>query len=74
MSPPDTNIEKQAKRHKGPLTGMPLAIAVATVVFLGFLAWSALTDTDTSGAQSVTETETSEGQSVTVPQTETSGG
>lgn len=51
MSPPDTNVEKQTKRHKGPLAGIPLAIAIAAVVFVAFLAWSAFTGTDTSGAQ-----------------------
>lgn len=55
MSAPNTNIKKQAKRHKTPLTGMPLAAGIAIIAFLGFLAWVALTDTDTSGAQSVTE-------------------
>ena len=55
MSAPRTNIEKHVKRHKSPLTGMPLAVGIAIIAFLGFLAWGALTDTDTSGAQSVTE-------------------
>lgn len=52
MSAPDTNIKKQKRRHKGPLTGIPLAILLATIAFVGFLAWAALTDSDTDGAQS----------------------
>lgn len=51
MTAPDTNVEKQTRRHKGPLAGMPLAIAIAAAVFVGFLAWSAFTGAETSGAQ-----------------------
>lgn len=36
MTPPDTNLRKQRKRHKGPLIGMALAVIVA-VLFLGWL-------------------------------------
>ena len=37
MSAPDTNTEKQAKRHKPPLIGMPAAIILATVLFIGVM-------------------------------------
>ncbi len=46
MSAPDTHIQTQQERHIGPLSGMALSIAVATVAFLGLLAWFALTGTD----------------------------
>lgn len=46
MSPPDTNVETQGKRHKGPLSGMPLAIILACVAFLAVLGWMALNDTE----------------------------
>lgn len=46
MSAPDTNIEKQAERHKGPLSGMPGAIILASVLFLGILGWFAMTDNE----------------------------
>ncbi|QGX99019.1 hypothetical protein EI983_12365 [Roseovarius faecimaris] len=39
MSAPDTNVEKQTKRHKGPLTGMPAAIVLAVVAIVGAIAW-----------------------------------
>lgn len=34
MSAPDTNIEKQADRHKGPLVGMPMAVIVAVLAMI----------------------------------------
>ncbi len=39
MSAPNTNIERQVRRHRGPLTGIALALSVAA---LGFLVWLAL--------------------------------
>ncbi len=39
MSPPDTNIETQEKRHKGPLSGMALAVVLATALFVGLMIW-----------------------------------
>ncbi len=35
MSPPDVNIKKQEKRHRGPLIGIALGIIAAGI--LGFL-------------------------------------
>ena len=40
MSAPDTNIEKQERRHKGPMTGMKAAIGFALVLFLGLIVWT----------------------------------
>lgn len=54
MSAPDTKLEKQKRRHKPPLTGIPLAIGLAVLAFVGFLIWSAIADVDTSGAQNDT--------------------
>lgn len=51
MSAPDTNVEKQARRHKGPLTGIPLAALLAAVAFVGYLAFTALTGTGEDGPQ-----------------------
>lgn len=36
MSAPDTNLKKQARRHRGPLVGMAIAVILA-VAFLGWL-------------------------------------
>lgn len=37
MSAPDTNLEKQKSRHRGPLLGLAICIATATLLFLGYL-------------------------------------
>ena len=41
MSAPDTNLEKQARRHKGPLWGMLTGVAVVALLLLGYLIWVA---------------------------------
>lgn len=40
MTPPDTNIKKQAKRHWGPLVGITFALLVAAAAFLWWMAES----------------------------------
>lgn len=47
MSAPQTNIEKQKKRHRGPLIGMALLVVVAVPVFLLWLTPDAETDVNT---------------------------
>lgn len=37
MSAPDTNLEKQKRRHIGPLLGMGLAVLFVIGLFLGYL-------------------------------------
>lgn len=40
MSPPDTNLEKQKTRHRGPLTGIVIAlgfVVILIVVYMLFL-------------------------------------
>lgn len=37
MSAPNTNLNKQAKRHKGPLLGMIAAVVLAVVLLVWFL-------------------------------------
>ena len=39
MSAPDTNVEKQVKRHNTPLTGMAVAGGFAAILLLGLLIW-----------------------------------
>lgn len=41
MSAPDTNIDKQTRRHKGPLIGIISALVIAGLLFLAFLTWVA---------------------------------
>lgn len=40
MSAPDTDIEKQEKRHKPSLVGMGAAVAFAGVLLAIFLMWT----------------------------------
>ena len=39
MSAPKTNIEKQSRRHRGPLIGMWIAVGLALLLFLIWLIW-----------------------------------
>lgn len=48
MSAPDTNVEKQADRHKGPLWGMGSVLIWAGLLFAAFLAWTAYQGDDAS--------------------------
>jgi hypothetical protein len=41
MSAPDTNLDKQKKRHWGPLVGMGAGIALAAVLIVAFLVFMA---------------------------------
>jgi len=51
MSASTTQIEKQVKRHRGPLYGMALAVVWAAMLFGGFLGWTAY-QADNQTAQS----------------------
>ncbi|SEW19403.1 hypothetical protein SAMN04488515_1521 [Cognatiyoonia koreensis] len=39
MSAPDTNVNKQTRRHRGPIIGIALVLAFAAVLFLGLLGY-----------------------------------
>lgn len=41
MSAPKTDIEKQERRHKGPLIGMAVGAAVAALLLFGLVTWLA---------------------------------
>lgn len=45
MSAPDTNLNKQKRRHVGPMLGISAGLAVVVVMFLGYLAYSVDTET-----------------------------
>lgn len=45
MSAPDTDLQKQKRRHWGPLLGIATALAVAAILFFVYLGYSADTDT-----------------------------
>lgn len=54
MSAPQTNIEKQERRHRGPLVGVVVA---AVVALLGLVVWLVAFDTDQPGPAGQTGTE-----------------
>ncbi len=58
MSAPETNVETQKKRHRGPLVGILAAVLLVAAVFVAFLAWTA-DDVDTTmqdgGASAVSD-------------------
>lgn len=45
MTAPDTNLNKQKKRHKGPLIGMAVAVTVAILFLVWMLSNNLGTDT-----------------------------
>lgn len=52
MSAPKTNLEKQKKRHWGPLTGIVAVLLVVGVLFLAFLYYTMDADpADPPGAE-----------------------
>lgn len=50
MSAPNTNIEKQAKNHKGPLGGIKAVLFFAGVLLVGFIVWTVANGNDPKGA------------------------
>lgn len=57
MSAPDTNVEKQAKRHKGPLLGIIAGIIVVGLMFLGLIFWvTAQSDDETTQSRLINDT------------------
>lgn len=59
MSPPDTNVQKQAKRHRGPLVGIVVACLIALAAGLWIRSNDSLTGADDAPEGTATvETET----------------
>ncbi len=40
MSPPDTDIEKQAKRHRGPIVGITAGLVFVAIVAIAAAIWA----------------------------------
>ncbi len=51
MSAPDTNLETQAHRHAGPLTGMRLALTFAGALLLALITWTVFWGGEPTGAE-----------------------
>ncbi|MWD26971.1 hypothetical protein E0K89_005715 [Aquicoccus sp. SCR17] len=49
MSAPDTNVEKEEKRHKPALFGVKGSIVVVLLLFVGWLIWLAVYSTAPEG-------------------------
>lgn len=49
MSPPDTNLDKQTRRHRGPLIGMLLAVLFVTGALVYYFVYLAA-EGDTPGS------------------------
>lgn len=41
MSASNTNLDKQVRRHRGPLFGIAMVLIFAAVLFAGFMVWTA---------------------------------
>ncbi|MGR3501839.1 hypothetical protein [Pseudaestuariivita sp.] len=65
MSASETNIEKQTKRHIGPLAGMALCATFVALLYLGYILLLA-----ERGQEPREATEGAEGAAVTAPVTE----
>ena len=52
MSAPETNVKRQARRHRPPLIGIGLVLAFAAVAMFIWLAWEA-SEGNTPGEDSV---------------------
>ena len=60
MSAPDTNTEKQEERHKTPLMGIWIGLAIVGVLLVLFIAFNILGGDDPEGADAVVDGRTGE--------------
>lgn len=70
MSAPETNIDKQKKRHGGPLLGMAVGVGFALLLLLGWITWEAYygnTPGEEEGAAPVTGNTAIEGEASPAP-------
>lgn len=61
MTAPDTNLKKQAKRHRGPLVGIILAVLVAGGFLLWMLTRTMVTEPEVDGVTPAETTESTTG-------------
>jgi hypothetical protein len=50
MSSPEPELQKQKRRHRGPLIGMAVVLAFVAILFFGWSFWSAQEATPPEGA------------------------
>ncbi len=58
MSAPETNIEKQAKKHKGPLAGMAGVLVFVGVLLAAFVIWTVYNGDTPEGAETQIDSRT----------------
>ncbi|WP_299815034.1 hypothetical protein [uncultured Jannaschia sp.] len=46
MSAPNTNVEKQSRRHAGPIIGMAAGLAFVAIILVGYFFWVASPSTE----------------------------
>lgn len=51
MSAPKTDLDKQEKRHRGPLGGMAFVVALALSLLLGLTVWLSMKANMPDGAE-----------------------
>lgn len=60
MSAPDTNVEKEKRRHKPALNAIRLSLIVAAGLLIGFLGWTFGQSDGPEGAQTQIDGRTGE--------------
>ena len=55
MAPPDTNLEKQERRHKGPLIGITLVLIFAVIMAFVWSGGEEITDEDAQDGEAQIE-------------------
>ncbi|AHM05132.1 hypothetical protein roselon_02834 [Roseibacterium elongatum DSM 19469] len=63
MSAPDTDLDKQAKRHRGPIWGITFGLVCVALLALAAFVWPGL-PLDQQAAPDGAPTETSDGDAV----------
>ena len=51
MSAPKTDLDKQEKRHRGPLRGMAVVVAFALVLLVVLITWISANGNEPEGAE-----------------------
>ncbi|MFN4153178.1 MAG: hypothetical protein ACK4HF_00860 [Paracoccaceae bacterium] len=68
MSAPQTNIEKQKRRHRGPLVGMVVVVCAVIIGFVWWLGYEAAESDPAQGSQ--TQIDGRSGEPTTAPATD----
>jgi hypothetical protein len=50
MSAPNTDLDKQEKKHRGPMRGMAGVVAFALLLLVGLMIWTTSNSTSPEGA------------------------